>query len=942
MRIPLNPLGILLGHVLPAALLAFLFYDMLAVVQPLLGPEHLHQWWTYAAWLAGGTVVSAVYAVVLMRNRGQVHFLYGILVFLLYVPLLFGFMEHLHDMLPSEIPRWMIPDDAELYPIRLLSIPLVHSLFVLVAASLPEGDRGKPLRDLLIAAAIPLLCYLFVQVIEPWRWDIDFERHLWVVLGVVMVVVFLFFVFRGVGALVRRAGPGSSTMGWLLRFLVALVLPLIGLGVNNGLFRTWDEANGIFGDLSHWGFYVIAVLNGAAVLWPSSGNASVRLLQFVLRGIGFSYVAYFFVLFLPLLPLSIVAIVAFGLGFLLLAPVLLFIVQGLQLTQDIRFLLVSRRTAGRSRVSIAFILVASFAVLPGIITLRNLHHKYVLQSALDHVYHADPLALDIPTVDTTALHNVLDHIEVNKARSWSQRNTPFLTSYYNRIVLDNLSLGEKKLADLRSIFFDDLPPEETRTRWNQPAPRAALDTARATSTYDAQQQAWRTWVDLRMHNANESQSEYVTTFDLPEGAWICDEYLMIAGEKVKGILAEKKAAEWVYRQIVNVRRDPSITRYVAPGRVQVRVFPFAAQETREAGFEVLHKEPFTLAIDSTLLVLGDTLHAPPTAPITTPDEAITYIPSALKAALPIVQRGSEIHMILNGTEAQRGHREEVIRVVDTFIAQRGLDPKKVQVSIADAYVDAFVWSDNGADRFRHHAGQGGFFSDRAIRRIIVEACAHPGPTTPLIVIVPSQASHDPSSYGTWLEDLEDVAQCLPEGGTFLVLNENQMPSRRAFREPSRSMHAGPVELDVPVVRVWPDRLHGGPKAYLRNDGLASIIVDHDRRIEADDIHERSWADALSLEGRWRAYQLRPDGGSTAWRSLVRGSFQAQVMMPVTAWMCLEDDAQRNALLKKQEEVLNADQALDAGDEDITSMSEPDLLWLLLPVLGWFFMRRRKA
>ncbi len=58
-------------------------------------------------------------------------------------------------------------------------------------------------------------------------------------------------------------------------------------------------------------------------------------------------------------------------------------------------------------------------------------------------------------------------------------------------------------------------------------------------------------------------------------------------------------------------------------------------------------------------------------------------------------------------------------------------------------------------------------------------------------------------------------------------------------------------------------------------------------------------------------------------------------------MCLEDEAQRNALLRKQEGVLNVDQALDAGDEDITSMSEPDLLWLLLSVLGWILIAAKE-
>lgn len=60
------------------------------------------------------------------------------------------------------------------------------------------------------------------------------------------------------------------------------------------------------------------------------------------------------------------------------------------------------------------------------------------------------------------------------------------------------------------------------------------------------------------------------------------------------------------------------------------------------------------------------------------------------------------------------------------------------------------------------------------------------------------------------------------------------------------------------------------------------------------------------------------------------------MLPVTAWMCVENGAKRDALLRKQEEVLNSNANLDAMDERITRMSEPGLGWLLLPLLPYAF------
>jgi hypothetical protein len=94
-------------------------------------------------------------------------------------------------------------------------------------------------------------------------------------------------------------------------------------------------------------------------------------------------------------------------------------------------------------------------------------------------------------------------------------------------------------------------------------------------------------------------------------------------------------------------------------------------------------------------------------------------------------------------------------------------------------------------------------------------------------------------------------------------------------------------------------------------------------------------DMLVLEGQWRHYRLRGEGANTGWHGLVRGSFQARTLLPPTAWICLENESQRLALMKKQQETLSAAAGLDV-DEEATSMSEPGLWWFLLivPILYW--------
>jgi hypothetical protein len=63
------------------------------------------------------------------------------------------------------------------------------------------------------------------------------------------------------------------------------------------------------------------------------------------------------------------------------------------------------------------------------------------------------------------------------------------------------------------------------------------------------------------------------------------------------------------------------------------------------------------------------------------------------------------------------------------------------------------------------------------------------------------------------------------------------------------------------------------------------------------------------------------------------------MTPVTSFISLENDAQRKALLKKQDDVLNGNASLDAGEE--TRMSEPGMMVLVIATGLYGLYRRRK-
>lgn len=934
MRPSLDPRGILLAHTLPALLLFYLLAQQFAFIRPSLNAEALQLWTTFAWWLGAATLTATAYAIVCMVRKQPIHYLYGALVFVVYVPLLWWSMDQVNVLFPNEVPRWMVPEEARLYGIRILSASLLHGLIVLVGASLPSGDRGNPVRDILIGAAIPLCCYLFVQVVRPYQGGIDFERHAWVVVMTVLVVSFLFFVFRGFFAVIRRRS-GSRIGGIVTRILMALVLPLLGLLIHNGeLTRLGAEGMGLFGDLSHWGFYVAAALNGIVVIWGSSSDPKVRMVQFILRSIGYSYVLYFFVLFLPFLPLGIPLIIAFGFGFLLLAPVLLFLLQGQQLWNDLRFL---RRY--RSVPVLVLAMIAGLLVLPAIITGGFLQHRSTLHRALAIVYQPTPED-DPATVDGKALEHILGTVAGNKERrGWARAHTPFITPWYNRVVFDNLTLSDTKIGHLQRIFIGHPPerpitPVSTRER---PRTNVVLDSVTTRSTYDAEQHVWRTWVDLRMTNNTTWQDEYSTVFNLPPGAYISDEYLVIEGEKVPAILAERKAATWVYQQIRDIRRDPSLTTYAGPDKISLKVFPIQHLETRQAGFEVLHKEPLELQVDTFRVHLGDAGAATPNAAIFSSDSSMVYVPAGLKATLPQLQRPTQVHVIADAS-VSADERPLILDRISTLFAAQHIAASAVTLHITDVSTRSMPWDEAAKAAYREHTAQGGFFSDRPIRRILTAQCAGAQVERSVILIAPGFGDPEHKS-GVLLEGLAELAVCQPDAARYFLLDTDGSLHSFPFSGATDDLDSTASFTTGPPVHAWPTASR--PQAWFAVDGRPGTALIHARpTVGTAPLHLRRWSDALALEGRWRDLLINPGQGTAGWLSVVRGSFQTQVLSPHTAWICLESDLQRNALLKKQEETLRANAALDAGEEELVRMSEPGIGWLLLVPLFFILFRRR--
>ncbi len=962
-----NPKWVFLVNTGPVVLLLALGYGEFSIIRTLLPPESVAQW----QWVGGALVLlgvgGAAYAAVCWRRGAGVGAAVSLGALLAYSLLLCLVMARASELLPWAVPRWMVPTDPVLMAWTFLMPTLAYALLVLVARFTPEDGAHHAVPNILFAVAAPMGWAVVFWVLGlvsgfiPWS---GFETGVFVAAMVVSTLSFFFFLVRAVYIVsLRKAGFwADSALVW--KGVVTIGLPLLGLAVNNGLLfgQGFRQEHGIFGNfVSPW-FYVLALVNGALLCMPGSARPGLRRLQLLCRSALFGYTLYFFLLFLPFLPLSIPAIILIGTGFLLLAPTLLFVVHVRQLGDDIVFL-----RGVYSRAAVGAVLVAGLLALPLFITGRYWHSRRVLHEALAYVYtpnFSKPVRLD-----AAALARTLATIKEHKARNndlFSGTQLPYLSMYFNWLVLDNLMLSDAKIADLERIFTGVAGPPAVQT-WrdrtvelddlrspNGPVLRAL----RASSTYDARQQAWVSWVSLEIANADTTvrNGEYGTRFVLPTGCWVSDYYLTIGKRQEQGILAEKKAAAWVFAQILseNQNRDPGLLSYTGPNEVALRVFPVTGPAVRRTRMQLLHKESITLTIDGQMVNLGNDTTAPPVAaPVASPDGGVVYLSAQAKKSLPLVQRRPYYHFLVDASARRGAPMPEYRARIERQMAQSLPNGAAARFSLVDAYTTLLPAGADWQQALESHRPEGGFYLTGALQRVLAESQRNPTPTYPVVVVVT-----DDLQKAVLAPDFAEFRSAFPESDVFYELTRTGRLLPHSLLGASSQPQASPTQVAMPVaappvanqpppapaVRAWPTAAR--PRAYVPDNDQADIVLNRAPTVPAASaVAANRWLAGLLLRGHSQWQTFHPETVDRERVPFIQASFRAGIMTPFTSFLALENAAQKAALRQKQAETLAANVSLDTLEENESKPVETPIdsgVLLLLAaggLLAWWYLRR---
>lgn len=794
-------------------------------------------------------------------------------------------------------------------------------LMLVILKFTPHPEESNIWKSIAGIFLVPFGAFLFVNTLLPLLNEShrgSLSENTLVTFLIFCTIAFAFFIFRTLYILIKKKNLFSKSDGIITKLFLALILPLIGLIANgNEDFITYHFA----GNYDNIWFYILTVLNAIALMIPTPKQHKHLLFLFIFQSITFTFTLYFFVVFLTLLPFMLIGIIVFGLGLLLLVPSLLFALHVSILKKNY-----STLTEKYSNFQLLIVLLISLAVIPSGITFHFLNSKNEISNAINYVHAIDyEKEYDMPSDD------IWDIFNENRNHRFGLgyiKNTPIIDSYFNFLVTDNLTISTDQINRFKEIFLDQ--KNQIWARENQTSSIAQIDSINTHSTFNIKNGYWESEIDILLSNPHQSGNvSYDSEFHLPDGAFISDYYLRINDEDEHGILAEKKSAIWTYKSIVHRRRDPGILFYENDNKIKFSIFPFAPYEMRYSGLTIIHKEPFTFQIDNFTAQLGDSDN---TIPASIKNDQFEYISSLEKQTLPLVKRTAEAQFIVDARyplsvpfyieriKAFANQHPEYVRNSSVYFTAASTQ----KVALAEALKEDFIIPKI----------KGGYFLGRAASQILYDYSKENKSTFPMIIQI-----SDVDRTAIWDDQLNSWKWAIPEFNAIYSINETFELLKSPLRE-DFPFHQELVDSTFSFVNARKLKMQNGGFRYLQDNGEPELVVLDSVGVEnSNDNISNPWIAAASNMCASRLDVKYPFKKEEHWLASVKLSFKHHVMSPYTSFISLEDESQKQTLLKKQEDVLSGNPHIEIQDAN-RRMSEPE--YILIPVLIllglWFRFR----
>lgn len=930
-----NPISLLLTVTLPGILLFAILGKLFYIIYTELSSDEIVCWIAFAAALFILCLSFTVYSLFAWRRMQIIWTHIAFPMFIFYLAFVIVFCFQYSNLIPRNISNYMLMGISPVSVLLTLVMPtLLHSVMLITVYIIAKFQLTSIIKSFLCMIAIPVFWYILINFIgfDSIFYAIDIWEYVVLFMFLVSIVVFLFlFLVVMYMTIAKYKEKCTKYMA-----IVALGASLGGLILNSAFHN-------VFGDFSHWLFFVADILVIGILLLPKLSNKWWRLGIFGLKVCSLWYSIYFFIVFLPYMPFALPGTLIFGLGLLLLAPTLLIFVHINDLKRDYEFLM---QFFNKKRMWIFMSL--AFSVIPLCTGVFLYNEKINLDNALRYVYQRSYEGDEKLTVHVGGVKRVLQDNGMlilgrrNAEDIFWQDDIPYLSSLYQYVVMDGLSLAPQKVEALEKIYLGEYEePEiiETTEEVEGIEGIEDIDTVRikdvTTQTlFDEEENVYKSWIHFELESMSFWGTEFYTIFELPQGSYISDYYLYVEDEKRYGMIADKRAANWIYEQNKIINRDPGVLTDLGDNKIEFKVFPFDEGEVRKTGIEIIHNRPIELIIEGETISLRirDIREGGQSQVNLDIHPSLHYITKEIKDNLSQTTRTPEYYFIMDLSKGNEENREEYINRINSYIEKQGIE-KDVKEIIGVNYEEKRLgYQGKWQDRIKKLKVKGGFYPEYTMYQILYEHYKNPSDKRPVFILVTDQIER-----AVFAKDMSELAFISPEGIRYYHLNKNRELIEYSD-EILPSLQKGRKVLLIPDIPVLAWKSVDGKTYYVPDDKEDTLILT-EGDIDLDKLDAFTWESAVLLEALYRSYLLQPEKYTQKTYDIVQLSISSHIMSPLTSFIVLENETQEKVMLEKQKQLLESEKSIEI--QDITEMEEPPFYIIAFMMIVYVGVKSKK-
>ncbi|MBC2603130.1 MSEP-CTERM sorting domain-containing protein [Puniceicoccus vermicola] len=498
--------------------------------------------------------------------------------------------------IPDNVDTWILHPGNLVF--NLWACQVLASLlgFAKICCRITQSGGFSTLLSgtLLVVAPVSVL-WLLVQILSDLFESTDILFTLFVSVVAVITVVLAFGVFLVAFSLMRAVfNEQNRPKSIALTLLISLVMPIAGLVLNRTIPFPQDYQNPTV--------YWLTLINAMILAIPVLNRPWQKKIQLWATAAVLPFSLYFFCAFLPFYPLSALAMIVVGSGFLILTPVLLSILHLGKIVSLSRVL--------PTRRNVATLIILGVAVLPSIFLLGMLRDRAAILEALDYSLSPDPASLETPP-SPKQVERVIRAVK----RQSRGIQYPILSPLYRAIVLQGMTLPDSSLTQLETTFgLAETEDHDFRAGFwgmRERGPNlqrrmrpASVLAEMADAELSSSSPSHATLSMEVINQSRDSRTGFRQDFKIPPGVWVAGAELLIGDSWKPADIRERRSAEWIYRTIASERiRDPLLVTLDRPGQVEIEVFPVDRGSPRQLRINLRSAAnlPITLGMKDTLL-----------------------------------------------------------------------------------------------------------------------------------------------------------------------------------------------------------------------------------------------------------------------------------------------------------------------------------------------------